>query len=248
MVQRLQSQSMPCTLPDEDRFRLVGGPYIAPDVRPGDWLFDAERGSVEVGGYTTTAPIPWPRLKKTGKASLILCGDLIRAVQTESALAIMHWWGVSTQVVWRWRKILGVSQTGSEGTRRLYQQYKSHKLPEEVAARGRENALLPENKAKMIASKIGKPMHPQTRAALLQAVKLPKSDEWVAKHKQDMLRQWEEGVRNRTPVWTPEADAELLDWHEQGLTAREIGHEMGKTRLSILGRLAQLRKKSKNNS
>ena len=123
-------------LPDDERFFLLGGPYLAPDVRPGDWLEDAERGSVQVGGYTETARIPWPRLKKTGKASLILCGDLIRAVQTESALAIGYWWGVSGVVVARWRKVLGISQTGSEGSLQLYRKYTQQKLPEAVAQCG----------------------------------------------------------------------------------------------------------------
>lgn len=215
-------------LPDEERFRLLGGPYLAPEVRPGDWLDDAERGLIQVGGYTEIARIPWPRTKKRGKASLILCGDLIRAVQTESAQAIMHWWNVSNTIVARWRKLLGIGQAGSEGSLRLYQQYKPQKLPEDVAARGRENALTPENRAKISAAKTGKPMP-------------PRSPEWLEKNRASLLHQWESGARNRTPVWTPEADAQLLTLRAQGLTAKQIAQEMGKTRYSIKARLQSLR-------
>ena len=228
-------------LPDAERFSLLGGPYLAPDVRPGDWLEDAERGSVQVGGYTETARIPWPRLKKTGKASLILCGDLIRAVQTESALAIGYWWGVSGVVVARWRKVLGISQTGSEGSLQLYRKYTQQKLPEAVAARGREKALSPESKAQRVAKITGRPAHPATREALLEAAKRPKSAEWIEKQKENLRRQWQDGLRNRTPVWTPEADAKLLALHAQGLTVRQIAQKMRKTRASILSRLQLLR-------
>ena len=37
---------------------------------------------MKVGGFTN-APIPWPRIKKTGRASLVLCGDLLDAVMSE---------------------------------------------------------------------------------------------------------------------------------------------------------------------
>jgi hypothetical protein len=34
--------------------------------------------------------------------------ELARAVKTESAEALMHWFGVSAKVVWKWRKAFGV--------------------------------------------------------------------------------------------------------------------------------------------
>lgn len=241
LKKRAKGQTGP--LPDDERFCLVGGPYLAPDVRPGDWLEDAERGSVQVGGYTQTARIPWPRLKKTGRASLILCGDLIRAIQTESALAIGYWWGVSGFVIARWRKVLGIDQVGTEGSLRLYQKYTSQKLPEDVAARGRKNALSPESKARRSAAISGKPVSPAVREALLNAAKRPKSEEWKEKQRENMLQQWQDGYRNRTPVWTPKADARLLALHQRGLTAREIAQKMKKTHNSILSRLYFLRKR-----
>lgn len=50
---------------------LIGAPYLASNCKVGDWIADELEGLTEVGGWTA-APIPWPRRKKTGRASLIL--------------------------------------------------------------------------------------------------------------------------------------------------------------------------------
>jgi len=55
---------------------LFFGPYVAPVVRVGDALDDERFGRVIVGGWTD-APISWPRRKKTGSHSPVLCGDLL---------------------------------------------------------------------------------------------------------------------------------------------------------------------------
>jgi hypothetical protein len=49
----------------------------------------------------------------------LLDEELARAVRSESAAAIMHWWGVTAGVVWRWRKALGVSCTNNPESHRL---------------------------------------------------------------------------------------------------------------------------------
>jgi len=46
--------------------------------------------------------------------------ELLRAIRTESAVALKHWFGVSTHAVWNWRKAFGVRQWGTEGSRRLH--------------------------------------------------------------------------------------------------------------------------------
>src|SRR5262249_52748135 len=48
--------------------------------------------------------------------------ELARAVRTESAAAVCYWWGVTPGVVWRWRKALGVTHWGTEGSKRLHQE------------------------------------------------------------------------------------------------------------------------------
>ncbi|WP_288949533.1 hypothetical protein [uncultured Paracoccus sp.] len=164
---------MRTALSNPDTPPLLFGPYAAPDISDG-WLVDHVDGSIEVGGWTN-APIPWPRRKKTGKHSLILCGDLIRAVMMESSAAVQHHWGVSEGTVWKWRQALGVGRV-TPGTR--YRLQTETGVPPEAAARGREAAKSPEARARLSASKTGKPAHPNTKSALLRAAKSPKPAGW----------------------------------------------------------------------
>jgi hypothetical protein len=71
------------------RFKLRYGPYRAPAFRIGALLRDRSGGKVRVLGLTA-ARVPWPVTKR---ASLILRGDLIRAVRLESNQAVAYWWG-----------------------------------------------------------------------------------------------------------------------------------------------------------
>jgi hypothetical protein len=104
----------------DDRVKLLRGPYRAPRLRVGDHAACRLRGEVVVTSWTD-APIPWPRCRAFGThgggSGLLLAGDLVKAVRQESAAAVMHWWGVTSGVVWRWRKALGVKT--NEGSRRL---------------------------------------------------------------------------------------------------------------------------------
>lgn len=159
------------------------GHYDTPPCKPGDWLDDEIDGMLEVGGLTD-APIPWPRRKKAGRPSLILCGDLLRALHIESATAICHWWGVGPTKVWQWRQALGIGRV-TVGTRKLLQDNTG--VPPDAAARGRRAAANPESRAKMVATKRGKPVHPSTKAALLQAAKSKKPDGWGARANAWML-------------------------------------------------------------
>jgi len=62
----------------------------------------------------TEAHIPWPRgipLEGFSAPSPILTGDLVRAVQVESAEALKFWFGVSGKTVWKWRRPLEVEGT-----------------------------------------------------------------------------------------------------------------------------------------
>lgn len=160
---------------DAERFKLIGGPYEPPAVRRGDTITCEARGrEVQVGGMSD-GRIQWPCALKTGRRSLILCGDLVEAVRRESEQAIAYWWGVSIVTVWSWRKAIGVPQV-NEGTARLYDDYAPEKLTDEVGTAGRSLARSPEAIAKMAATKRGKPAHPATRAALLAAASAPKSE------------------------------------------------------------------------
>lgn len=170
---------------------LIAGPYAAPACRAGDWLDDVVDGRLEVGGWTS-APISWPRRKKTGRPSLILTAELERAVRTESAEAICYWWGVRPTKVWMWRQALGVPRA-NEGTRKLLRERTG--VPPEAAARGRERARLPDVIERMAQTKRGKPAHPNIRAALRayalkpRAVFGPPAYRWTARE-DAYLRRW----------------------------------------------------------
>jgi hypothetical protein len=152
---------------------LLGAPYAAPEPCDG-YLDDEIDGRLRVGRWTS-APIPWPCRKKSGRPSLIFCGDLVRAVKTESVADICRWWGVGQTKVWMWRQALGVGRV-TAGTRKRLQDNTG--VPPDASARGRERAARPESREKMAASKRGKPMHPKTRAALTAAASQPKPQGW----------------------------------------------------------------------
>jgi hypothetical protein len=105
--------------------KLLFGPYRPPKLHKGDRTFCFLRGCDVVITYWSEAPISWPRCRAIGSrggSGLLLDEELARAVRHESAAAIMHHWGVTAAVVWRWRPALGVSRWGTEGSRRLHQQ------------------------------------------------------------------------------------------------------------------------------
>lgn len=170
--------------------KLLNGPYTPPACHVGDWLDDEVAGRVQVGGWTD-APMPWPRRKKTGRHSPILCGDLVRAVQVESAEAIRYYWGVGATTVWAWRQALGVDRV-TDGTRQLLQEHTG--VPPEAAARGRIKAATPESRAKMAETKRGQPMPEVTRKALLRVAKRSKSAAWGVR-----ANAWMRGVELPAP-------------------------------------------------
>lgn len=156
---------------------LIAGPYVAPSVNPGDVLFDEIDGDIEVGGYSG-GRIAWPRRRKAGKHSLILHGDLVRAVRTESSEAVQYWFGVGASTVWKWRAALDVDRRNNAGTQKLYRDLAPSKLTHERSSRGRAAAAAPEAVERMAATKRGKPAHAETKAALLKAAKAPKPEGW----------------------------------------------------------------------
>jgi hypothetical protein len=92
-------------------------------------------GRVTVAGLTD-APVPWPyRAIRGAPRPLILCGDLVRAVRTESAEAICHHWGVSRWWVRDCRKALGVGRV-TAGTAARMRELAPTRLPAEARQRG----------------------------------------------------------------------------------------------------------------
>src|SRR6185295_9778239 len=75
----------------EEKFRLVDGPYAPPLTAIGGWLKCELRGELQVGGYTN-ALIPWPVAVGHAKQRIV-CGDLLRALKTESLVAVCFHFG-----------------------------------------------------------------------------------------------------------------------------------------------------------
>src|SRR5262249_42689400 len=70
--------------------------------------------------------ISWPRCRLPGThgggSGLLVDDELVRAIRSESALAIRYGWGVASYTVWRWRLAFGVEgHAATEGSRRLIQ-------------------------------------------------------------------------------------------------------------------------------
>jgi hypothetical protein len=87
------------------------GRYRAKRFRIDAKVLGEVRGELRIVGITD-ARIPWPLGvgARGGARSLVLFGDLVRAVQRESVYSICHWFGVNYQTVTKWRKALGVPQ------------------------------------------------------------------------------------------------------------------------------------------
>jgi hypothetical protein len=144
-----------------------------------------------VSGYSD-GPIPWPIKWKT--RSLILCGDLVRAVRQESELAVAKHWDVCTQTVSKWRDALEVGPF-TEGTRQI----KSYATTE---------AMTPAVRARIAAEKLGKPskMSAQGRARLMDALHRPKSERWYKSMSPYFEARRGIPVDPRDRPWTPEED------------------------------------------
>ena len=116
---------------------LIGGSYVAPACEPGSSLVCRLKGRQRVGGLTD-APIPWPysaeRAGGSGR-SLIVCGDLVRAVSTEAVQAVCHHFGVGRKVVSEWRRALGVGRM-TAGTLARWKELAPRRLPKAARSRG----------------------------------------------------------------------------------------------------------------
>ncbi len=112
---------MPRRVPD--KYRLLHGPYEPPPLRRGQRTTCLYRDALVVVTGWSEGRIPWPRCRAIGHrggSGLLVCEELARAIRTESAASVEHWWGVSGNTVTLWRKTLGVEGwTGTRGTRRL---------------------------------------------------------------------------------------------------------------------------------
>jgi hypothetical protein len=108
-----------------DKYRLLHGPYTPQPLRKGDRATCLLRDGTVVITSWSDGRISWPRCRKLGHrggSGLLVDDELVRAIRSESSLALQYWFGVQGETVWRWRQAFGVEgHAGTEGSRRLIQ-------------------------------------------------------------------------------------------------------------------------------
>jgi hypothetical protein len=227
---------------DSERVKLLFGPYKTPLFEYGQVMDCAIRGSAIVCGQTT-GRIPWPLGKRRGQAGgifVIVTGDLERAILRESAVALMYWWGVSEYTVSKWRRELGVGFS-NEGSRRLRHDHALEPAGMAAIQKAIARAKEPEVRAKSGRARRGRPLHPNTRRAQIQAITgKPLSEEHRRKIRDALL-----GLGPDAPwaekAWKPEEDALLLELPEE-----EVVQKTGRTLNGVKcrkRRLLRLKKK-----
>jgi hypothetical protein len=96
------------------------GTYTPPAVRKGERVTCLYRDAECVVTGMHDGRIPWPRVRaldSCGGSGLLVNEDMLRAVRTERADALLYWFGVSSRAVWNWRKAYGLTQWGSPGSK-----------------------------------------------------------------------------------------------------------------------------------
>jgi hypothetical protein len=191
---------------EAEKTKLLFGPYHPPRTRRGKFLFCEWRGTVKVGDYSD-GPIPWPVKWRT--RSLILCGDLVRAVKQESEIAVAYQWGVCVAVVTKWRNALEVEPI-TEGTRLL----KSHVQTE---------AMTPALRQHLSRLKTGKPRKLTRRgeASLMAALHRPKSARWFESMAPHFAARRGKPVDPNDRVWTPKEE-ELIGTMPDRAVAKKL--------------------------
>jgi hypothetical protein len=211
----------------KDRYPLIRGPYHVPYWRVGDEAFCKKLGHVTITGAHECPLGAWPkgqRGRRRAAASIILAGDLVEAVKNEAELAVMYWWNVGSDTVWKWRKALGVGAI-TYGTSFLKVRNASNPSCVRALAKAWLKARDPERCAKIAAARRGKPMPPHVRAILLKASLGRKT---TAKARRNMsAAQKRRGVMPpaaQGPAWT--AEENQLLWT---LPAKEVARRTGRT-------------------
>ena len=116
-------------------------------------------------------PIQWPfthRHSSDTRPSLIVCGDMVKAIEKESASAVAYHFGVTAQTVTKWRKALGVDRQ-TPGTLDLPRRTVDQHFNDETRAKVIASTKRPERNAKIAAARRGKPRPPHVQALLRRA-------------------------------------------------------------------------------
>src|SRR5260370_35678857 len=106
-----------------NRHKLLHGAYSPPPLKRGDRAACAYRDCEVIITGSSAAPVAWPRCRRPGThgggSGLLVDDELLRAVKTESSIAIQYGWGVKSETVWRWGQAFRAPPWEPEGPARL---------------------------------------------------------------------------------------------------------------------------------
>jgi hypothetical protein len=210
---------------DSERFKLLYGPYKMPICKLGEKLLCEYRDKeLSVKGITDGL-IQWPSAFRGKVLSPIVCGDLVRAIRTESEMAVAHHWGVCKETVRQWRRALNVPRM-TNGSLRLVMDYASEKIfTPEAITRAKETLHSAEVRARLSAARKGRIQHPNTIAACRELGRRPKSEEWKRGLSERSKKMWENPEAHGLPS--------RRKWKEEELAL--IGTDSDKAVANALG-------------
>lgn len=126
------------------KHELFFGPYRSFPCAVGQRIWDMRFGEYLTVGHIHQCPIgKWPAAVQR-RGTLILCGDLIKAVRKETSLAVQHWWDIPERLVSQLRKALFVPRI-NHGAR---------------LASAKENAPVEADPAEALADLFSTPLNP----------------------------------------------------------------------------------------
>ena len=125
------------------------GSYTPPRVRVGEELQCEIRGLSVVRDWHD-APIMWPLTWEPHKRrTLIVTGDLVKAMREETLAAVCANWRVGKSTVGRWKRALGIGTTpGTQAVRRTMLDAMAH---DQYANQRRREAITPDRLANLHA-------------------------------------------------------------------------------------------------
>jgi hypothetical protein len=163
-------------------------------------------------------------VRKPGLHTCIVFGELIRAIQSESEIAVAHHWGVTPATVSLWRRALGVPRM-TDGSRKLAVALAPERLTDEARELAKQVMGRQDAREKIGALRRGKPLHPNMVAAQREAVKKPKSGEWRRGQAARMRKLWEHPENHGLPPchrWTDQ-ELTLLGTESDPVIAERLG-------------------------
>ena len=219
------------------RLTLYFGPYEPPRYRIGERVHCERFGDVEIVG-TCAGRIPWPLGRKPGsrgRASLVLYGDLAKAIQRETRVAVCYWWGCSESAAQAMRRALSVPKmTEGAGIR----QQEIEQLPAVKAGRRKAWAKAgdPERRGKIAAAHSGKPRSAGAVAAMRKRMMGNRPSESTRAKMSESHRKRGTRPPLAGPPWSAQDD-ELI----RTLPAKAAAERTGRTLAAVYNRRNVLR-------